>query len=103
MDKIRVNTGAPYYGIIDTITGRYVVPGWIQVPLNTTRDMIELETPVPVKKKVTTTKSWAVAASKPGTHYEVTLNNSHWECTCPARKFHAGECKHIKKIKSEIS
>jgi len=31
----------------------------------------------------------------------VTLKNGRWDCSCPARQFRRGDCKHIKLKKDE--
>ena len=45
-------------------------------------------------------RNWTVAGSK-GNSYTVTEEHGLWSCTCPAAKWHRGECKHIVKIKSD--
>jgi hypothetical protein len=40
-----------------------------------------------------------VAGSK-GAVYIVTNDRGSWTCTCPAAKWQAGECKHIKNLKT---
>lgn len=91
------------FGIISTINGWYVVPGWHPVPEGTTREQIEftgekpepIQAPEPVKQEA---NEWIVEGSK-GTKYKVTLRNGRWDCTCPARQFRRGDCKHIKAKK----
>ena len=34
-----------------------------------------------------------------GAVYTVTNDRGSWTCTCPAAKWQAGECKHIKELK----
>lgn len=107
MEKIKVNTGRNYFAIVTTLSGTYVCPGWIPVPSGTTREMIELEMDVQSSPKQKTpelknepTREWKVEASKPGKFYQVTHSQGGWDCTCPAKMFHRGDCKHIKGIKS---
>ena len=38
-------------------------------------------------------------AGSNGAIYTVTNDRGSWTCTCPASKWQAGECKHVKKIK----
>jgi hypothetical protein len=40
-----------------------------------------------------------VAGSK-GAVYTVTNDRGSWSCTCPASKWQAGECKHIRQLNS---
>ena len=108
MEKIKVNTGYNYFAIIKTLSGTYVCPGWTPVPEGTTREQIELVIdvkPSPVKDttevKPEPRKAWKVEASKPGKFYQVTVLNGIWDCTCPSKMFHRGDCKHIKAVKSE--
>mgnify|MGYP000881699595 CR=1 FL=1 len=108
MKKIKVNTGRNYFAIVQTLSGTYVCPGWTPVPEGTTREMIELDMnvqPSPVKKptevKPEPPKEWQVEASKPGKFYTVSDKGGYWDCTCPAKTFHRGDCKHIKAIKAK--
>ena len=102
----KINTGRKYFAIVNILGKTYVCPGWHEVPLRTTRDQIDLvynepsymmETPIESTK--TSDTAWEVEGSK-GAIYKVTLRNSRWDCTCPARNFRRGDCKHIKLQKS---
>jgi len=110
MSKI-VLPADPFYGavfaIVKTLSGTYVCPGWHPVPSGTTRDQIEFDmTSIPSVEKVVTEepkmakKEWQVESSKKSKFYTVSLNSSTWDCTCPAKNFHRGDCKHIKAQKS---
>lgn len=108
MKKIKVNTGRNYFAIVRTLSGTYVCPGWTPVPEGTTREMIELDMNVqPLTQKTSTEvkqeppKEWKVEASKPGKFYTVSKERGIWDCTCPAKTFHRGDCKHIKSIKAK--
>lgn len=108
MKKIKVNTGRDYFAIVRVLSGTYVCPGWTPVPEGTTREMIELDMNVQPSPQKTSTevkpeppKEWSVEASKPGKFYTVSIKRGYWDCTCPAKTFHRGDCKHIKKIKGE--
>jgi hypothetical protein len=108
MKKIKVNTGRDYFAIVKTLSGTYVCPGWTPVPPGTTRDMIELveykhTQSKPRPREVTKEPSgeWQVESSRPGKFYQVTNKSGQWDCTCPAKTFHRGDCKHIKSIKSK--
>jgi hypothetical protein len=108
MKKIKVNTGREYFAIVQVLGGTYVCPGWTPVPEGTTRDMIELDMNVQSSPQKTSTevkqeppKEWRVEASKPGKFYTVSIDTRGWDCTCPAKMFHRGDCKHIKNVKSK--
>lgn len=96
------------FGIVKTISGTYVCPGWHPVPEGTTRDQIKFHPSAKSSKPETrpeapkkTKKEWTVEGSRPGVVYTVTSNGSQWDCTCPAKTFQRGDCKHIKAKKSE--
>lgn len=97
------------FGLAKTLSGTYVTPGWHLVPDGTTRDQIKFHPstkslkpePQPDAPKQTT-EEWTVNGSKPGVTYQITHSNSRWDCTCPAKTFHRGDCKHIKAKKNEL-
>ena len=104
----KINTGRDYFGIVNQGGNTYVVPGWHEVPAGTTREQIELVYNEPSYMKPTPTEAtessdmvWEVKGSK-GSVYKVTLRNNRWDCTCPARTFRRGDCKHIKSQKSLV-
>ena len=95
------------FAIINTISGTYVCPGWHPVPAGTTREQIEFDmTSTPSVKKAATeepkmaNKEWQIESSKKNKFYTVSLRDATWDCTCPAKNFHRGDCKHIKAQKS---
>ena len=94
------------FGIIKTSSGTYVVPGWYPVAYDTTRNQIKFEKAVNVFKKETQPESpkkeWQVNGSKAGVTYTVSDTNGSWNCTCPSKSFHRGDCKHIKAKKVEL-
>lgn len=106
MEKIKVKTGHTYFGIVDTLNGTYVCPGWIPVPHGTTRETIELDMSdisIPKRRSASVkkgpSKEWRVESSKPGKFYTVSFDGEKWDCNCPAKMFHRGDCKHIKAKK----
>ena len=110
MQKIIVNTGREYFGIVNVGGKTYVCPGWIEVPLGTTREQIELDFELPIIKPEvaedapkTPSKAlkFEAKSSKGDKIYTVTFENGRWDCTCPARMYFKGHCKHIKKFESE--
>jgi hypothetical protein len=110
MEKVIIKPHAMYgtsFGLVDTLSGTYVCPGWHQVPSGTTREQIEFDmhdyvakykTPLEVMK-TSKIETYQVESSKIGKFYEVKNNNGNWSCNCPAASFHRGDCKHIKKLK----
>lgn len=97
------------FGLVTTNSGTYVCPGWHPVPKGTTREQIKFHPSAKVVKPKTApivtkteNRSWQVEASKPGKFYEVTERSGRWDCTCPAKMFHRGDCKHIKAKKNEL-
>ena len=52
------------------------------------------------KEEIVVKKAYIVKGSN-GNEYEVTSEDGHWSCTCPAHGFGRGkDCKHIKQIKN---
>lgn len=97
------------FAIVNTISGTYVCPGWHPVPLGTTREQIKFDmTVTPSKPKVAThvTKTnditVEVIASKGNKTYTVSFKAGRWDCTCPAKSFRHGDCKHIKEQKTKL-
>jgi hypothetical protein len=107
----KINTGRKYFAVVNVLGKTYVCPGWHEVPLGTTRDQIDLVYNEPsymmqVEPEVSETKTeenltWQVEGSK-GAKYTVSLRKGQWDCSCPARQFRRGDCKHIKSKKSAL-
>ena len=98
------------FGIVKTIGKTYVCPGWHEVPEGTTREDIELvddytlpkkEVVVDEPEKTQKDLRFEALSSKGDKKYLVTYKNGDWDCTCPARTFFKGHCKHIKSY-SEV-
>ena len=51
----------------------------------------------PKEEVILSGKTYRVSGSK-GAVYTVTNDQGSWTCTCPAAKWQAGECKHIRSI-----
>jgi len=85
-------------GLITLNDKKYVVPGWKQVPLETTLISIteawEKERP---KTKLNDIKNFKIE----GKPYVVTLIEKKLFCTCPAGTYRK-KCKHAKLIASKI-
>lgn len=99
------------FGLVKTLSGTYVCPGWHPVAEGTTRDQIKFETSTKsLQKQVAPSapkeskpkQEWTVNGSKAGVTYTVSDTNGSWNCTCPSKNFHRGDCKHIKAKKAEL-
>lgn len=94
------------WALVQTNGKTYVCPGWYEVPNGTQREAIRFkfkqEVVVKEVQEETQDQSWTVEGSK-GVQYKVTLRNNKWDCSCPARQFRRGECKHIKAKKNEAA
>lgn len=110
MEKIKIPSHPVFkdFGIVKTVGKTYVCPGWHEVPEGTTRDQIELVDGYSIKKKevvieepkeVQKDLTFKALSSKGDKEYIVTYKDGAWDCTCPARTFFKGPCKHIKKFK----
>jgi len=108
MNKIYIDDTESYIGFVIVQTGdrTYVCPNWHEVPNGTTRDQIEftgeprkVTQPVETQEVAVENKEWSLPGSKPGVMYTISIKNNKWDCTCPARQFRRGDCKHIKSIK----
>lgn len=103
MNQIVVKKTSPLKDFaIVYLTGKtYICPNWVEVPNGTERSDVKfvdtLPPPVPVKKEY---REWYVESSKGDKEYIVRKDGNTWSCTCPATKFHRGDCKHIKQTKS---
>jgi hypothetical protein len=112
MNKIVLPADNSYrnaFAIVKTLSGTYVCPGWHPVPQGTTREQIEFDmTVTPSKPKVATdaikTKDIEVevTSSKGNKTYTVSFKAGRWDCTCPAKSFRHGDCKHIKEQKLKL-
>ena len=80
----------------------YVMPGWIEVPIETT--MAEIRkcwvdiSPVPIKVIPPIEKS--VLSSNGKKTYTVSYKNDQWTCNCVGFGFRR-KCKHINEIKDD--
>ena len=93
------------FGIARTLTGTYVCPGWHLVPDGTEIKDIQFTEVEPkevvVEKTVVEQTEWKVAGSKAGVVYLVNrYPDGDWTCSCPAKAFKRGDCKHIIALKS---
>lgn len=89
------------FGILTSNNKTYVIPGWHEVPVGTTRDQIKFEK-APKPKTVKGLTYMVPSSSNTEATYTVTYTNRKWSCTCPANQFRRQDCKHINKIRSSV-
>jgi len=110
MQKISIPLDSMYkdtFVLVETISGTYICPGWHSVPQGTTREQIEFDTTSILTEKKDTTEvpktrdiTVEVLSSRGDKTYTVSYRAGIWDCTCPAKSFRRGDCKHIKAQKS---
>jgi hypothetical protein len=113
MTKYKIPRPAVFkdFGILRTISGTYVCPGWIPVDEGTTRKDIEFSDDITIEPgivSVETSKTsqkdleFKVPSSNGKSEYLVTFKRGQWNCNCPASSFRRGHCKHIKALETKI-
>ena len=78
---------------------KYVVPGWVVVPMETQLSDLQLKVPSYISQKPKT--EWTVTSQSSGTVYRITKDGDTFRCTCPGWKFR-GQCKHTQEIKNQL-
>jgi hypothetical protein len=80
---------------------KYIVPRWIEVPMDTDFKDVEVEPIVePPRAEIAPDKEWTFIGSK-GNEYTVIRSGGGFSCTCPAAMFQKfKDCKHIVQAKS---
>ena len=95
------------FGIMRTLSGTYICPGWIPVDEGTTRDDVEFDDNIIIEKPIVPTQlkaepqvdlEFVVPSSNGKTEYLVKFQRGVWSCNCPASSFRRGDCKHIKAL-----
>jgi len=86
--------------IVSTLTGTYIVPGWIKIHSGATRDDINWirEKTEPVEAEVFT----FVSSSMPGMKYKTTKIGTRITCTCQGYFRSGGNCKHVKEVRAKV-
>jgi hypothetical protein len=109
MEKIKISRHPVFkdFGILKTISGTYICPGWIPVPSGTTREDIEFSNDIIIKPVIVSAEVkpvleqiYKVLSSNGKQTYTIKNNKGDWSCTCPASNFRRGDCKHIKSFKN---
>lgn len=103
------------FGIMRTLSGTYICPGWIPVDEGTTRDDVEFSDDIIIEKPINSTQlkaeqpvdlEFKVPSSNGKSEYLVKYHREVnqkgvWSCNCPASNFRRGDCKHIKALSIE--
>jgi hypothetical protein len=98
------------FGIMKTISGTYICPGWIPVDEGTTRNDVEISDDIIIEKPINSTQlkpetqrdlEFVVPSSNGKSEYLVKFQRGVWNCNCPASSFRRGDCKHIKALSIE--
>ena len=80
---------------------KFIVPRWIEVPMNTEVEDVEVEAAVELPRvEPQEDMEWTFIGSK-GNKYTVARKGGAFTCTCPASMFQKfKDCKHITEAKS---
>ena len=80
---------------------KFIVPRWIEVPMNTEMEDVEVEAAVELPRvEPPEDMEWTFIGSK-GNKYTVASKGGSFTCTCPASMFQKfKDCKHITEAKS---
>lgn len=103
MNKIKVKEATIPFAIM-TVDGKaYVMPYWLEVPLNTKRSDIEVIKSVKKPSKGDLVVTTSTSGSGLG-QYKTTYNptNKRYNCNCMGFWRSAGNCKHVKELKLTI-
>lgn len=93
------------FGIMKTLSGTFICPGWIPVDEGTTREDVEFSDDIIIEKPILSSElkaepqrdlEFAVPSSNGKSEYLVRFQRGVWSCNCPASSFRRGDCKHIK-------
>ena len=76
---------------------KYIVPGWIPVPMET--EYKDIEWVKPVSNQVKEENTWSFKSdSNPNITYHVRKSGTQYKCTCPGFFRGGGKCKHTKQV-----
>ena len=93
------------FGIMKTLSGTFICPGWIPVDEGTTREDVEFSDDIIIEKPILSSElkaepqrdlEFVVPSSNGKSEYLVKFQRGVWSCNCPASSFRRGDCKHIK-------
>ncbi len=76
---------------------KYIIPGWIPVPMET--EIKDIEWVRPLTTKVQEPNLWSFKSdSNPDITYHVRKTGTQYKCTCPGFFKGKGKCKHTKQV-----
>ena len=100
------------FGIVKTLNGTFICPGWIPVEDGTTRDDVEFSDDIIIEPVSDSTEvkpepqkdiEFKVPSSNGKSEYVVKRQRGIWSCNCPASTFRRGNCKHIKELETKVN
>ena len=102
LKRSQTANGAGSFSLIVVGGKKFIVPRWIEVPMNIELEDICVEAkPELPRVEVQENKVWEFIGSK-GNKYEVARKGGAFTCTCPASMFQKfKDCKHIAQAKNE--
>jgi len=87
--------------IVNTLSGRYIVPGWIPCHPNTELSDIKWTQKISKQEQVKEIDTWKFKSSSGDGEYVTKRNGFKYTCNCPGVwRAKDRECKHIKEVKS---
>ena len=96
----KIKHNHPIYppSLMDLNGKKYLMPGWLEVPLDTTLDDIDWTPPEAPKQ----TGEWEFeSSSSPGLMYKVREVSGSLTCDCPGHQYRKVKFKHIKSVEND--
>jgi hypothetical protein len=89
--------------MVNTLSGKYIVPGWIPChPKTELSDIIWIKK-LPKKEQVKEIDTWRFKSSSGDGEYVTKKNGFKYTCNCPGVwRAKDRECKHIKEVKNLV-
>ena len=87
--------------LVNTLSGKYIVPGWVPCHPNTELSDIKWIPKITKKEQVKEIDTWRFKSSSGDGEYVTKRNGFKYTCNCPGVwRVKDRECKHIKEVKS---
>ena len=87
--------------LVNTLSGKYIVPGWVSCHPNTELSDIKWIPKITKKEQVKEIDTWRFKSSSGDGEYVTKRNGFKYTCNCPGVwRAKDRECKHIKEVKS---
>ena len=87
--------------LVNTLSGKYIVPGWVPCHPNTELSDIKWIPKITKKEQVKEIDTWRFKSSSGDGEYVTKRNGFKYTCNCPGVwRAKDRECKHIKEVKS---